>query len=164
MNARYWIHGLNLKKHPEGGHFREVYRSEEVIKMENLPARYSCVKNFSTSIYFLLDREEVSRFHKLQSDEIWHFYYGSSITIHIINEQGTYTAHKLGRNLGEGEELQFVIPKLSWFAAEVVNKSQFSLIGCTVAPGFDFTDFTLGGREQLLTQFPEHKILIERFT
>ncbi|MFA4924944.1 MAG: cupin domain-containing protein [Ignavibacteriaceae bacterium] len=164
MNARYWINNLQLINHPEGGYFKEVYRSEEAITKEALPVRYSAKRNVSTSIYFLLEKEEVSHFHKLKSDEIWHFYYGSSLTIHLIDEGGNYSIQKLGRNIEEGEVLQFVIPKFSWFAAEVNDKKSFSLIGCTVAPGFDFADFELAKREELIKQFPQYKIIIGRLT
>ncbi|PIP77618.1 MAG: hypothetical protein COW85_08140 [Ignavibacteria bacterium CG22_combo_CG10-13_8_21_14_all_37_15] len=163
MNARYWISKLNLIKHPEGGYYAEVYRSEEVMTLGALPDRYSGERNVSTSIYFLLDKVDVSHFHKLQSDEIWHFYYGSSLTIHLIDGAGNYSAQKLGRNLEVGEVLQFVIPRLTWFAAEVNDKKSFSLIGCTVAPGFDFADFELAKREELVLQFSALKKIIERF-
>ena len=164
MNAKYWIHKLDLLKHPEGGYYKEIYRSEEVIAVEALPDRYTAQRNVSTSIYFMLDREQVSHFHKLQSDEIWHFYYGASLTIHKIDEAGNYTAQKLGRNLDEGEVLQFVIPKHTWFAAEVNDKKSFTLIGCTVAPGFDFADFELAKREEMVKQFPLLEKVIERLT
>lgn len=164
MNANYWIHKLDLLKHPEGGYYKEIYRSDEVIAKDVLPDRYTAERNVSTSIYFLLAKEQVSRFHKLKSDEIWHFYYGTSLTIHMIDEKGKYAEQKLGRNLDEGEVLQFVIPKHTWFAAEVNNKSSFSLIGCTVAPGFDFADFELAKREEMVKKFPALKKIIERFT
>jgi len=164
MNAHYWINKLNLVKHPEGGYYKEIYRSEEVISKNALPDRYSSDRNVSTSIYFLLDREDVSHFHQIQSDEKWHFYEGISLTIHMIDEAGNYSSQKLGRNFEEGETHQFVIPKCTWFAAEVNDKTSFTLIGCTVAPGFDFADFELANREVLIKQFPLHKIIIERLT
>ena len=164
MNANYWINKLDLIKHPEGGYYKEIYRSEEVIAKEALPGRYSAERNVSTSIYFLLAKAQVSHLHKLQSDEIWHFYYGHSLTIYMIDEKGKYAEQKLGRNLDEGEALQFVIPKSTWFAAEVNDKNSFSLIGCTVAPGFDFADFELAKREELIKLFPQHKSIIESLT
>lgn len=154
---------MDLLKHPEGGYYKEIYRSEEVIVKEALPARYATGRNISTSIYYMLAKEQVSHFHKLQSDEIWHFYYGTSLTIYMIDEKGNYAEQKLGRNLDEGEVLQFVIPKCTWFAAEVNDKKSFSLIGCTVAPGFDFADFELARREVLSAQFPLLKEVIEQF-
>ena len=164
VNAQYWINKLELIKHPEGGYYREVYRSEEVIEEVALHDRYSGVRNVSTSIYFLLDGENVSHFHKLQSDETWHFYEGSSLTIYLIDEAGNYSTQKLGRNIEAEEVFQFVIPKFSWFAAEVNDKNSYTLIGCTVAPGFDFADFELAKGEVLIAQFPIHKSLIEKLT
>lgn len=164
MKANYWINKLGLVKHPEGGYYKEIYRSEEVIAVEALPDRYTTQRNVSTSIYFLLDREDVSHFHKIQSDEIWHFYEGTSLTIHMIDDEGNYSLQKLGRNIEDGEVFQFVIPKGTWFAAEVINKNSFALIGCTVAPGFDFADFELAKRGELVGKFPMHKTIIDRLT
>ena len=164
MNAGFWINKLGLKSHPEGGFYREVYRSEEVMENGKLPKRYSGERNFSTSIYFLLNKEQISTFHKLKSDEIWHFYTGSPLKIHIITQDGIYKVMKLGIDLSNGENLQIVIPHNNWFAAELLDKSSFSLIGCTVSPGFDFNDFIIGKRKYLTQLFPQHKDLIERLT
>ncbi len=164
MNANYWINKLGLVKHPEGGYYKEIYRSEEVIAVEALPDRYTAQRNVSTSIYFLLDREDFSHFHKIQSDEIWHFYEGTFLTIHMIDDGGNYSFQKLGRNVEDGEVFQFVIPRGTWFAAEVNDKNSFALIGCTVAPGFDFADFELAKREELVKQFPQQREIVEKFT
>lgn len=164
MNADFWINKLGLSNHPEGGYFREVYRSDELIKNEDLPNRFNSGRNFSTSIYFLLNQKQISSFHKLKSDEIWHFYTGSPITIHIISNNGNYKELKLGLNFNSGENPQIIIPHNNWFAAELLDKSYFSLIGCTVAPGFDFSDFFLGKRKDLTEMFPQHQDLIKRLT
>jgi len=164
MNADFWINKLGLKSHPEGGFYREVYRSEEIIENYKLPKRYSGERNFSTSIYFLLNQEQTSSFHKLKSDEIWHFYTGSPLKIHVISENGIYKEVKLGLDFNNDENLQIVIPHNNWFAAELLNKSSFSLIGCTVSPGFDFRDFVLGKRKDLAKLFPRHKDLLKRLT
>ena len=164
MNADFWINKLGLYSHPEGGFYREVYRSEEIIENYKLPKRYYGERNFSTSIYFLLNQEQISSFHKLKSDEIWHFYTGSSLKIHIISENGIYKEVKLGLDFNNDENLQIVIPHNNWFAAELLDKSSFSLIGCTVSPGFDFRDFILGERENLTKLFPRHKDLIKQLT
>src|SRR3972149_3402367 len=134
--AQKYIKQLQLKKHPEGGYFKEVYRSGEIILPEHLPKRYKQSRNFSTSIYFLLEGRQFSAFHLLQTDELWHFYNGSSVILYIINQNGELTIKKLGR--GKDSELQLAIEKQNWFAAEVENKKSFSLFGCTVAPGFEF--------------------------
>jgi len=155
----YWINKFSLLRHPEGGWFREVYRSDELISRQCLPERYSGDRNHSTSIYFLITREEFSAFHKLRSDEIWHFYYGSPLIIHTINNSGDYRQFTLAL-----DEFQFTIKRDLWFAAEVADKDSFSLTGCTVSPGFHFDDFILARKEELISNFPQHKELIKRLT
>jgi len=162
--VKYYIKELGLKEHPEGGYFKEVYRSDEIILKDNLPDRYNGHKNFSTSIYFLLNENDKSLFHKIKSDEIWHFYDGTAIKIYKLKNNGELKINLLGKNLKNGETLQMIIEKGNWFCAEVVDKKSFGLVGCTVAPGFDFDDFTLGRREELMKEFSEHKKLIKRFT
>lgn len=166
MNSKvkYYINKLELKPHPEGGWFKEVYRAEETISSEHLPKRYGGDRSFSTSIYFLLEGNQFSAFHKLKSDEQWHFYDGSTVVIYMINEKGTLETIKLGNNLAEGKVFQTVIKRNTWFAAEVEDKNSFALIGCTVAPGFDFSDFGLGVRQSLIKQFPHQKGLIIKFS
>jgi len=160
--ARIYIKKLLLKKHPEGGYYREVYRSGEKILPAHLPKRYKSSRNFSTSIYFLLEGNQFSAFHLLHSDELWHFYDGSNLKIYIINPEGELTIKKLGRS--DDAEFQIAIEKHCWFAAEVDDKKLFSLFGCTVSPGFEFEDFKLGKREFLLKKFPGHRELIQRLT
>lgn len=171
-NPKYWIEKLELVQHPEGGWYREVYKSEEIIKKEHLPERFSGDRRFSTSIYFLLKSGDpstssgqgFSAFHRIRSDEIWHFYKGSAITIHVIDAEGNYSSVKLGKNFDKGEVFQFTVPRSTWFAAEVNKRDSFALVGCTVSPGFHFDDFELGEREELLSMFPQHKEIITGFT
>lgn len=160
--TKSYIKKLGLKKHPEGGYYKEVYRSGEIILPEHLPKRYKKSRNFSTSIYFLLEGKQFSSFHLLQSDEIWHFYDGSSVLIYIINQDGELSIKKLGR--GKDNDLQLAIEKQNWFAAEVEDKKSFSLFGCTVSPGFEFEDFELGKRDTLVKKFPQYSDLIKRLT
>ena len=160
--ASAYIKQLQLIKHPEGGYFREVYRSAEIILPEHLPKRYKSSRNFSTSIYFLLEENQFSAFHFLQSDEQWHFYDGSSVLLYIIDQKGKISVQKLGRE--KDSNFQITIKKRNWFAAEVENKKSFSLFGCTVSPGFDFDDFKLGKRIELIRKFPKHKNIIGRLT
>ncbi|HRP93938.1 MAG TPA: cupin domain-containing protein, partial [Ignavibacteriaceae bacterium] len=160
--ARYYIDKLELKKHPEGGYYREIYRSAEMFSID--PPKKNLKRNVSTSIYFLLDGSQVSKFHRLKSDELWHFYDGSSIKIYVIDESGKLDEITLGRKTEDGEVFQTVIKKNNWFAAEVINKKSFALIGCTVSPGFDFSDFELADVEYLLKNFPDHKRLIQKLT
>jgi uncharacterized protein len=161
-DAKYWLEKLNLQKHPEGGAFNEVYRSEEVL--DNLPDRYIGKRSVSTSIYFMLEENEISMFHRLTSDETWHFYTGCSLTVHIIDPSGKYFSVKIGSDPEKDEMFQYTIRKGCWFGAEVNDKSSYALIGCTVSPGFDFHDFELGERAKLLEVFPEHAEIIKRLT
>ncbi len=162
-DADYWIEKLELSVHPEGGYYREVYRSEETIPAAGLPSRYSGDRSFSTSIYYLLKGEDFSAFHRILSDEIWHFYTGAPLILHLIKPAGEYVAITMGTD-EKGEFLfQFVIERGWWFAAEVKEKDSFSLVGCTVAPGFDFDDFRMGG-EELAALFPAHRDLVLRFS
>lgn len=160
--AKYYIQKLQLKKHPEGGYFREIYRAAEMFYVDK-PGKNQ-KRNVSTSIYFLLEGTQVSKFHRLKSDELWHFYDGNAVKIYVLNENGNLIKIVLGNKVDKGAVFQAVIPKNSWFAAELVNKRSFALIGCTVAPGFDFMDFELADRNNLKNNYPEHKDLISRLS
>ena len=159
-DANYWINHLQLLKHPEGGYYKEVYRSDELINQNHLPQRFNGDRCFCTSIYFLLHKNDFSAFHRIKSDETWHFYQGTSLTLYMIDENGVLTSSLLGDNPENNERLQITIPQNAWFAAEVNDKSSYTLTGCTVAPGFDFADFELGKRNELLNLFPQHKEII----
>jgi uncharacterized protein len=163
-NARYWIDKLQLEPHPEGGHFRQTYRSEVVIAREALPAGFSGARAASTAIYFLLDGKNFSAFHRLRSDEVWHFYAGEPLVVHVIEADGDYSRILLGHDLDGGQVLQGVVRAGSWFASHVATWNSFSVVGCTVAPGFDFEDFEMGKREELSSRYPQHGELTERLT
>lgn len=155
LNSSHWINELCLSKHPEGGYFRETYRSQ----------RSTNNRSFVTSIYYLLDGNDFSSFHKIDADEIWHFYYGSSLTLFIINERNPRLTRKvLGNNYKKKDSLEILIESDNWLAAQVNNKLSYSLVGCTVIPGFEFEHYELGDRDKLLSLFPEHKKIIEKFT
>jgi len=162
--ARKYIEKLQLKAHPEGGYYREVFRAGEIILADHLPKRYKSSRNFSTSIYFLLEGNQVSNFHRLKSDEQWHFYDGSGIVIYVIEEGGNLSKILLGRNIEKGESIQTVIKHNSWFGAELIDKTSFALIGCTVSPGFDFSDFELGKKAKLLDEYPDYEYTIIKLT
>ncbi len=162
-NADYWIEKLELQAHPEGGYFNETYRSADRLHESKLPDRYNSSRVFGTSIYFLLTTESVSNFHRLASDEIWHYHQGGSALIHMISKEGALTSKSIGANLENGESLQVLIPRGTWFAAEVTSED-YILVGCTVAPGFEFEDFELADRASLSSAYPEHQTLIGRFT
>ncbi len=163
-NANYWIDKLKLEEHPEGGYYREVYRSDENIAMNALPERYNGSRSFSTSIYFLLEGTQISRFHRIKSDETWHFYQGTTLELFVLGNDGTLSTQLLGNNLEAGESLQITIKRNNWFGGKIVDKSSFALMGCTVAPGFHFDDFELGDKQQLLEKFPHRKGIIDELT
>lgn len=158
------VRNLDLKPHPEGGYFRETYRSDGAIDANSLDSNYKGERNYSTCIYFLLTSEVFSAFHRILQDEIWHFYDGSPIDLHIITKDGDYTKTIIGRDIDRGEIPQFVVPGGSWFAATVINSDDYSLLGCTVAPGFDFRDFELPTRNELIIKFPQHQRIISNLT
>jgi len=160
--AKFYIDKLGLTTHPEGGYFKEVYRSAETIDNAHLPDRYTGERNFSTSIYFLLEGEQTSSFHKLASDELWHFYDGCGVKIFIIEKNGELSVVTLGKDIESNMRLQCVIPAGCWFGAEIVDKKSFALVGCTVAPGFDFNDFVLSKIDELVRAYPQHTLLIDR--
>lgn len=163
-NKDYWVEKLKLEPHPEGGFYREVYRSNEIISEVSLPERFSGDRVFSTSIYFLLNKKDVSAFHRIRQDEIWHFYDGSSLTIHIITPAGDYSKVKLGLDIEGNESPQAVVKAGCFFAAEVNHKEMFALTGCTVAPGFDFDDFEMPSYDKLVELFPQHEQVLKRFS
>lgn len=163
-DAAYWIRALGLRPHPEGGYFAETYRSAESVPRAALPERYDGDRPFSTAIHFLLSADQVSMFHRLRSDEIWHFHAGSAAVVHVIEPDGTLVQHRLGPEPGNGDRFQVVVPAGRWFGATVDDPESFVLVGCTVAPGFSYDDFELGDRSTLVAAYPRHRALIERLT
>ena len=155
---------LNLQKHPEGGYFKETYRSEGVIPSEVLKDGINGDRNYCTGIYFLLTSGNFSAFHRIKQDEMWHFYEGSPLVVHMIDNQGNYSFQKIGLDFEGGQVPQFVVPKGVWFASEVQEPDSYSLVGCTVSPGFDFKDFELAKKDYLLAEFPSHSEIIDRLT
>lgn len=162
MNAVGWIEKLKLSPHPEGGYFREVYRSADDIVQSALPQRFPDKRAFSTAIYYLLSQDDFSAFHRIKSDEIWHFYAGGALDIHLIHPLGDYECLHLGHK--DGSFPLQVVPFGCWFAASPAKGTDFTLVGCTVSPGFDFADFEMAGRETMIDQFPQHSELIKAYT
>jgi predicted cupin superfamily sugar epimerase len=163
-SADYWIRALRLQKHPEGGHFREVYRASESIPRSGLPARFAGGRSFSTAIFFILSAGEFSAFHRLQADEIWHYHCGVSLAVHEITPGGELKEHRLGPHPEKGDSFLAVVCAGSWIAASLQRGSGYVLAGCTVAPGFEFADFELARRQELIRLYPAHKRLIEKWT
>ena len=154
------IQHYHLLPHPEGGYYKETYRSEESIPATGLPAKFSGERAFSTAIYFLLLKDSFSAFHRIRSDECWHFYEGDSLHVHVLHINGSYELIRLGKNRTEGEVYQAVVPAGAWFASE--SMGEYSFAGCTVAPGFDFQDFELAKASELKKLYPNHPELLER--
>jgi predicted cupin superfamily sugar epimerase len=158
------IDQLELKPHPEGGFFRETYRSEGRISADQLRDEFKGAHNYSTCIYFLLTSGNFSAFHRIKQDEIWHFYSGSPIHLHSISKDGVYHKVRIGNRLEKGEVPQYVVPSGNWFAAEVSDSNAYALVGCTVSPGFSFDDFEMKPRKELIALFPNHRAIITRLT
>jgi predicted cupin superfamily sugar epimerase len=162
--AAQWLVGLQLRRHPEGGYYRETYRSSEAIAAAGLPPRFGGDRALSTAIYFLLEGDDFSALHRIKQDEVWHFYDGTALAVHVIDPSGCHSTIRLGRNLDSGEVPQAVVKAGCYFGASVCDPRSYALVGCTVAPGFDFADFELPGREELCRLYPQHEPLINRLT
>ncbi|WJY28375.1 cupin domain-containing protein [Sporosarcina trichiuri] len=157
-NAEYWKTQLGLESHPEGGSYASTFRSGQDSETEQ------GMRPLYTSIYFLLEAGEVSHFHQLESDELWYYHDGAPLTVHMISEEGVYTAAKLGLAIEEGERPQILVPAGTIFGSSMTGPGQCSLVGCMVAPGFDFEDFKLFGTDELLNRFPQHEAIIRKMT
>ena len=162
--AQSLIESLDLRPHPEGGYFRETYRCTESLAAAHLPQRFGGDRACSTAIYFLLEAGDFSAFHRIKADEIWHFYAGDPVLVHQIDATGSSRQITLGNGTEPGQVFQAVVPASTWFAAEVAADGTFALVGCTVAPGFDFADFEMAERGPLGNRFPRHRDLIARLT
>lgn len=153
MNAQHYIKTLELLPHPEGGYYKETYRSSASLILPQGE------RNYSTAIYFLLEDGNFSAFHKIKSDELWHFYAGDVLEVIEITNDGKLKITELGPT-----NFQYGVPAGHWFGSRVKKGGTFSLVGCTVAPGFDFSDFEMAEREKLLHAFPQHKNIINSLT
>ena len=164
MNSFNIIDKLNLQAHPEGGYYKEIYRSKGIIRTSSLSQDIKGERNYSTAIYFLLAKNQFSAFHKIKQDEIWHFYSGTTLLLHTINIKGEYKLIRIGQNLKNEEHFQYVVPAGTLFASEVEDKNSFSFCGCTVSPGFDFKDFQMPSRKDLIKSYPKHSEIIMKLT
>ncbi len=164
MNFQDLISFYGLLPHPEGGFYKRTYAADQVIPKDCLGDEFDGERLISTAIYYLLTPGTFSAFHRIKSDELWHFYHGTSLHIHVIHPTGDYEILKLGDNLSNGESFQHVVKAGSWFASVPTIPDGYSFAGCTVSPGFDFNDFELAGRELLSNDYPQHEMLIKSFT
>lgn len=157
------ISKFNLKPHPEGGYFGAGFRASEFLRQESLASRYDGPRNLYSSIYFMVTPDRPSRFHKLRTDEMWHFYAGDPMHINLIWDKGRHTEVVLNNQPGK-EKFQTLVKHNTWMAATCEGPQGYSLVGCTLAPGFEYQDFELGDRDKLLAMYPEHRALITRLT
>lgn len=155
------IQQFNLQPHPEGGWYKETYKSTELLPRAALPQRFNGDRSFSTAIYFLLEQGNFSAFHKIKSDECWHFYTGEPLDVYIINQQGALNIIELGNDINREHVFQYVVPANCWFASRPAAESNFCFVGCTVAPGFDFEDFELADAVELSNLYPQHREIIQ---
>ena len=150
------VNQLQLQPHPEGGFYAETYRSSTLVPTPAGP------RPAATMIYFLLTAGNFSAFHRIASDEGWHHYEGASIYIHVLHEKEGYTCMQLGKS--KNDMPQALVPAGAWFASEVAGPEGYALVGCTVAPGFDFADFELAEKNDLASQYSDWKDLVNRLT
>jgi uncharacterized protein len=158
---------LGLQPHPEGGFFKECYRSDDLSPSP--PPRFGAGRGpvpYCTSIFYLLAGSDFSAFHRIKSDELWYFHEGSGMIVHELEAGGAYRAHELGR----GAAFFCAIKAGSWFGAEpcisgaAPAEPAWALVSCAVSPGFDYGDFELAARAALTRSYPDHRALIERLT
>jgi len=164
MKVEELVKKLELLPHPEGGYYKEVYRSSETIVRTALPQKFSGERNFCTSIYFLIEMNNFSALHKIQSDEIFHFYAGDAMEVVEINKQGNLKSTLVGNKIEQDQVFQYTVKAGHWFGSRVATGGHFSLVGCTVSPGFDFVDFEMAKRDDLVRKYPQHEVLIGEMT
>jgi len=155
------IQQYNLQPHPEGGWYSQTYKSDEQITAESLPQRFGGTRAFSTAIYFLLEQGNFSAFHRIKSDECWHFYAGDPLDIYIIHQSGELERIFLGNDFECGQTFQYVVPAKCWFASRPAACSSYCFVGCTVSPGFEFDDLELADANSLSNVYPQHKAIIK---
>ncbi|MEM6844467.1 MAG: cupin domain-containing protein [Bacteroidota bacterium] len=154
--AQQWIDRLQMQPHPEGGFYQETYKASGSIPELD--------RSYSTGIYYLLLEDAFSAFHRIKSDEMWHFYAGETLEVAVLYPDGSLKVHRLGPHWEQGDRFQLVVPANHWFASRMADPTTYALVGCTVAPGFDFRDFEMAKRKDLLAKFPQHQTIIRQLT
>ena len=160
LNPQQLVDKYSLQPHPEGGWYKQTYKSTESVAAAALPERFGGDRPFSTAIYFLLEQGNFSAFHRIKSDECWHFYAGDTLQVYVIQQDGTLKIISLGQAIENNELFQYVVPANCWFASRPAPGSTFSFVGCTVSPGFDFADFELANADVLAKEYPQHAAII----
>lgn len=161
---QHLIKQFGLLPHPEGGWYRQTYKCSEQFSKDALPARFGGDRPFSTAIFFLLTPGNFSAFHRIKSDECWHFYAGDPLEVLVLADDGSLTVNTLGQGFTKGQVFQYIVPANCWFASRPAPQSNYSFVGCTVSPGFDFADFELAVADRLVQQFPQHELFIRALT
>ncbi|MCX6209236.1 MAG: cupin domain-containing protein [Bacteroidetes bacterium] len=154
------IKEYKLQPHPEGGYYRESFRSDLIIPKRALPKGFKGDRVSSTAIYFLLEQGNFSAFHRIKSNECWHFYCGEPLHVYVIDHDGSLYTITLGSNITLGQYFHYTVPANCWFASQPAKDSSFSFVGCSVSPGFDFEDFELAKADELAKQYPQHENII----
>lgn len=163
-DARRIIDSLGLRPHPEGGYYRETYRADETLQSHSLPQRYGGPRSFCTAIYYLLTSEDCSSMHRVKSDELFHFYLGDPVEMLLLFPDGTGKSVILGPDVLKGMHLQCAVPREVWQGCRLAGKGQFALMATTVSPGFEFDDFELGNRDELVRLYPRFEEKIRALT
>lgn len=164
MTIQTLVQHLRLEPHPEGGYYRETYRSAETLPQSALPDGFDGDRHFCTAIYFLITENNFSALHRIRSDETWHFYSGETLEVIEIDTAGTLIITHVGKEINAGEVFQYTVKAGHWFGSRVKKGGEYSLVGCTVSPGFDFKDFEMAQREDLLQNYPQHAAVIREMT
>lgn len=154
MTSEELIIRFDLLPHPEGGYYRETYRSAQQVTFDNK------IRNAGTAIYFLLRDNEISHFHRVASDELWLFHQGNTIDIYVISKSGELNIRSLGNHFENREEPQVLVEAGDWFAAKLKHNKGFALVSCIVTPGFEFIDFEQAEKDILAEQYPDHRKII----
>ena len=156
---------LCLEPHPrEGGYFREMYRSTETLDAHTLPSRYGRKRSLSTAIYYLLTPETFSGMHRLPTDEIFHFYVGDAVEMLQLYPDGAGKVLRLGTDFSSGERPQVVVSRGVWQGSRLAAGGRFALLGTTMAPGFEISDYETGRKNDLVNSYPAHAEMIAALT
>ena len=157
------ITALDLTPHPEGGYYRETYKSDLCFNAMDENASFPGRRSTGAAIYFLLEGRDISRMHRIKADELWHFYEGAPLTVHVIHPDGTLEEIRLGSDIARGETFQALVKAGCWFGASLAGDGH-ALVGCTTHPGFEFEDFEMAEQDDLLSKWPEHEAVIRKLT
>lgn len=161
-NFREIIQLLNLLPHPEGGYYRRNWQSDMLAAVaDDTSGKIHSLRSIGSSIIYLLPSEEVSTWHRISCDEMWHFYGGSPLKLYILDKDDGLICRILGIDLEQGQMPQFIIPRNTWFCAEVFEDESHTLCGCTLWPSFSYADFDLADPQTLKREFPLHVELID---